>query len=123
MSGRRRLPAGLGDAGQLAAVCHLAEAHTAQPEPAVHGTGAPTAVAPGVPTHLELGRPLRLRDQRLLRHGQLSLNGNPSRLSSERPSSSVAAVVVTTVMSIPRCLSTRSGLISWNMSCSFRPNV
>src|SRR6266516_600762 len=109
MSGRRRLPAGLGDAGQLAAVCHLAEAHTAQPEPAV-------------PTHLELGRPLRLRDQRLLRHGQLSLNGNPSRLSSERPSSSVAAVV-TTVMSIPRCLSTRSGLISWNMSCSFRPNV
>src|SRR6266542_3481992 len=88
-----------------AARCHLAEAHAAQPEPAVHSTRAPAAGAPGVGTDFELGLPLRLRDQRLLRHGQLSLNGNPSRRSSERPSSSLGALV-TTVMSIPRCLST-----------------
>ena len=42
---------------------------------------------------------------------QLSLKGNPSAVSSARPSSSVPAVV-TTVMSIPR---TRS-VLSWSMS-------
>ena len=53
---------------------------------------------------------------------QLSLNGNPSRRSSERPSSSLVAVV-TRVTSMPRCRSTWSGLISWNISCSVRPKV
>jgi len=53
---------------------------------------------------------------------QLSLNGNPSRRNSERPSASLVAVV-TTVTSMPRCRSTWSGSISWNMSCSVRPNV
>ena len=53
---------------------------------------------------------------------QFSLNGNPSRRSSERPSSSLVAVV-TSVTSMPRCRSTWSGLISWNMSCSVRPKV
>src|SRR6266487_4585765 len=117
-----RLPTGLGDAGQLTAVGHGPETDPAQPEPPVHGPGAPAPRAPGVPAHLELRRAVRLGDQGLLRHCQLSLNGNPSRRSSERPSSSLVAVV-TTVTSIPRWRSTWSGLISWNMSCSVRPNV
>src|SRR5215470_6971186 len=62
------LPAGLGDAGQFAAVRHGAEADPAQAEPAVDGPGPPAAGAPRVGTHLELGRALLLDDQRLLRH-------------------------------------------------------
>src|SRR6266536_6050964 len=118
----RLLPAGLGDAGQFAAVRHRAEADPAQAEPAVDGTRPAAAGAAGVTADLELGRPVRLGDQRLLRHCQPSLKGKPSRRSSERPSASLVAVV-TTVMSIPRCLSTLSGSISWNMTCSTRPNV
>src|SRR5580704_1893201 len=57
------LPAGLGDAGQLAAVRHHPEADAAQPEPAVHRARAAAAVAPRVPAHLELRRPLRFDDQ------------------------------------------------------------
>src|SRR6266849_4060111 len=111
------LPTGLGDAGQLTTVRHRAEADSAQAEAAVDGTRPPAANAPRVAADLELGRPVRLGDQRLLRHCQPSLKGKPSRRSSERPSASFVAVV-TTVMSIPRCLSTLSGSISWNMTCS-----
>src|ERR1700760_3051686 len=64
----RFLPAGLGDAGQLAAVRHRAEADPAQAEPAVDGTGPPAAGAPRVAAHRELRRPLLLGDQRFLRH-------------------------------------------------------
>src|SRR5436305_12318876 len=64
----RLLPAGLGDTGQFAAVCHRTEADPAQAEPAVDGPGPPAAGAPGVAADLELRRPLLLDDQRLLRH-------------------------------------------------------
>ena len=116
------LPAGLGDAGQFAAVRHGAEADPAQAEPLVDGPRPPAAGAPRVAAHLELRRPLLLDDQRLLCHCHPSLKGKPSRRSKERPSASLIAVV-TTVMSMPRCLSTLSGSISWNMTCSVRPNV
>src|SRR5580658_3046186 len=62
------LPARLGDAGQFAAVRHRAEADPAQAEPAVDRTRPPAAGTPRVPLHLELGGPLLLDDQRLLRH-------------------------------------------------------
>jgi hypothetical protein len=65
---------------------------------------------------------LALTTRLFLATDQFSLNGNPSRRNSERPSSSLVAVV-TKVTSIPRCLSTWSGLISWNISCSVRPKV
>src|SRR3954465_5175929 len=42
------LPAGLGDAGQLAAVRHLAQADPAQAELAVDGLGPATALTAGV---------------------------------------------------------------------------
>src|ERR1700733_5190380 len=62
------LPAGLGDAGQLAAVRHGPEADPAQAEPAVNRAGTAAAGAAGVTAHLELRRPLLLDDQRLLGH-------------------------------------------------------
>src|ERR1700749_197249 len=64
----RFLPAGLGDAGQLAAVRHRAEADPAQAEPAVDGTGPPAAGAPRAAPPRELRRPLLLGHQRFLRH-------------------------------------------------------
>src|SRR5258707_9701450 len=62
------LPAGLGDAGQFAAVRHRAEADPAQAEPAVDRARPPAAGAPRVRAHLELRRPLLLGDQRFLCH-------------------------------------------------------
>src|SRR5260370_30000369 len=68
------LPTGLGDAGQLTAVRHGAEADPAQAELAVDGARPPAANAPRVAADLELGRPVRLGDQRFLCHYcQLSL--------------------------------------------------
>src|SRR6266480_7457731 len=64
----RRLPTGLGDAGQLTAVGHGPETDPAQPEPPVHRPGAPAPRAPGVPAHLELRLAVRLDDEPLLRH-------------------------------------------------------
>src|SRR5207344_2838763 len=64
----RLLPAGLGDAGQFAAVRHCAEADPAQAEPAVNGPRPPAAGTPRVGPDLELRSPLLLDDQRLLRH-------------------------------------------------------
>src|SRR5215469_11123015 len=49
------LPAGLGDAGQLAAVRHRPEADPTQAEPLVDGARAAAPGAPGVRAHLELG--------------------------------------------------------------------
>src|SRR3954470_12722541 len=86
------LPAGLGDAGQLAAVRHLPEADPAQAELAEDGARTPTTRAPGVGAHGVLGLPARFGDQSLLRH-QFSLNGKPRCRRSARPSSSVFAVV------------------------------
>src|SRR6476659_3730319 len=62
------LPAALGDAGQLAAVRHLAKAHTAQAELAVDRLGSAAALAAGVTAHLELRLAGGLDDQRCLRH-------------------------------------------------------
>src|SRR5262249_12545746 len=62
------LPAGLREAGQPTAVRRGREENPAQPEPPVHCARAPAARAPGVGAHFELGLPLRLGDQRLLRH-------------------------------------------------------
>src|SRR5690606_9587159 len=116
-------PRRLGDAGQLAAVSHLADADAAQAELAVHRLRPPAALAPGVGAHRELRLPGRLEDKRLLGHmNQFSLNGNPRCLSSALPSSSVFAVV-TIVMSIPRTRSMRSWSTSWKTDCSVRPKV
>src|ERR1700685_222310 len=65
------LPAGLGDAGQLAAVRHGPEADPAQAEPAVDGPRAPAAHAPRVAADLALRRPLLLDDKGLLCHVSL----------------------------------------------------
>src|ERR1700757_2721132 len=48
------LPTALGHAGQFAAVRHLADAHPAQPELAVHGMRSPAAPAAGVAADFEL---------------------------------------------------------------------
>src|ERR1017187_2203213 len=74
------------------------------------------------PRTLNLGVRFALTTSAFFATPQLSLNGNPSRRNSERPSSSLVAVV-TRVTSMPRCLSTWSGSISWNINCSFRPKV
>src|SRR5581483_5052228 len=116
------LPAGLGDAGQLAGVRHGPQADTAEAELAVHRVRTAALLAPGVAPHLELGLAVGLVDQSGLRHDHASLKGKPSSLSSVRPSSSFFAVV-TTVMSMPRTRSIRSWSISWNIDCSVRPKV
>src|SRR5579862_8704296 len=48
------LPARLGDAGQLATVRHIAEAHPANAEPPVYGARPPAARASRIGPHLEL---------------------------------------------------------------------
>src|SRR5690349_6228112 len=62
------LPGALGDAGQFAAVRHLAEADPAQAELAVDGLGAAAALAAGVTPHLELRRLRSLDLESSLRH-------------------------------------------------------
>src|ERR1035437_6881432 len=119
---RSGLPAALGDARELTAVSHVAEAHAAQAELAVHGVRASALLAPGVSANSKLLLPCRLHLERGLCHRYFSLKGKPSCLSSERPSSSVVAVV-TTVMSIPRTRSILSWSSSWNIDCSVRPKV
>src|SRR5918993_5868695 len=116
------LPAALGDAGELARVGHLPEAHPAQTELAVDRVRPAAPLASGVATHLELGLARGLVDECCLGHGQASLKGNPSWRSRARPSSSVLAVV-TTVMSMPRTRSILSWSTSWNIDCSLRPKV
>src|SRR6478609_6434865 len=120
--GLNGLPAALRHTGQLASVGHPAKAHTADAELAVDRVGTATPLAAGVGTNLELGLGVRLVDQCGLGHGQFSLNGKPRWRSRARPSSSLVAVV-TTVMSMPRTRSILSWSISWNIDCSFRPNV
>src|SRR5437762_8456828 len=61
-------PTGLRHAGNLAGVNQLAQADAAQPELPEHRVGPATAPAPGVRPDLELGLPLLLLDQGLLRH-------------------------------------------------------
>src|SRR4051795_1748380 len=61
------LPAGLGDAGQLAAVGHLPQADPAQAELAVHGLGAAAALAAGVGADRELRLAGRLHPEGSLR--------------------------------------------------------
>src|SRR5437763_8910151 len=62
------LPGSLGHARQLAAVRHLADAHPAEAELAVHRLGTPAALAAGVRAHLELRLLGGLEDECLLRH-------------------------------------------------------
>src|SRR5205823_3320031 len=69
----RRLPTGLGDAGQFAAVGHGPETDPAQPEPAVHRPRAPAPRAPAVAADLELRLAVRLDDEPLLRHWSVLL--------------------------------------------------
>ena len=121
-SRRRRLPAGLGDTGKLAPVRHGPEADAAQAEPAVDRTRPSAREHLVYPRTANFGVRFALAIRPFFATRQLSLNGNPSRRKSERPSSSLIAVV-TTVTSMPRCRSTWSGLISWNISCSVRPKV
>src|SRR5499427_7658873 len=85
----RRLPTGLGDAGQLAAVGHGPETDPAQPEPLVHRPRAPAPRAPGVAAHLELRLAVRLDDERLLRHWSVLLERE-----SEPPQQRTALVIV-----------------------------
>src|SRR5687767_2145259 len=54
------LPAALGDAGELAAMCHLTQADAAEAELAVDRLRPTTALAPGVSAHGELGLLRRL---------------------------------------------------------------
>src|SRR5262249_50020915 len=76
--------------------------------------GRPHRVHRVYPRTLNFGLRFALTISAFFATVQFSLNGNPSRRSSERPSASVVAVV-TTVTSIPRWRSTWSGLISWNI--------
>jgi hypothetical protein len=71
--GRLLSPARLRDAWDLARMGELPQAHSAETELAVHGTGTATPAAPGVRTHLELGLALLLLLQGFSRHGSLSL--------------------------------------------------
>src|SRR5215204_1090296 len=66
------LPAALGDAGELARVGHLPEAHPAKPELAVDRVRPAAPLAAGVATHLELGLARGLVDECCLGHGQAS---------------------------------------------------
>src|SRR5687767_1850381 len=62
------LPAALGDAGELAAVCHLAQADAAEAELAVDRLRPTTTLAPGVGAHGELGLLRCLVPESGLRH-------------------------------------------------------
>src|SRR3990170_2668764 len=76
LGSRRRtgeLPAALGDAGELARVGHLPEAHPAQAELAVDRVRPAAPLAPGVPAHLELRLARGLVDESCLGHDQASL--------------------------------------------------
>src|SRR6516162_10213308 len=84
-----RLPTGLGDAGQFAAVGHGPETDPAQPEPLVHRSRAPAPRASGVAAHLELRLAVRLDDERLLRHWSVLLERE-----SEPPQQRTALVIV-----------------------------
>src|SRR4051812_22892989 len=75
------LPGGLRDAGQLATVRHVPDADSAEAELAVDGLRATALLATRVSAHRELRLGGGLDDQRLLRHGQFSLNGKPRSLS------------------------------------------
>src|SRR3954447_11958570 len=90
-------PRALRHAGDHALVGELAQADTAEPELLVDRARAPATVAAGVVTHLELGRPAGLDDQRLLRHYLFppsDANGIPSSVRSAPAWSSFFAVVV-----------------------------
>src|SRR5262249_50229294 len=67
------LPGSLGHAGQLATVCHLADAHPAQAELAVDRLRPPTPLTAGVGAYREFRLARRLEDQRLLGHGSALL--------------------------------------------------
>src|SRR5690349_20556861 len=79
------LPAALGDAGQLAAVRHLAQADPAQAELAVDGLGTAAALAAGVAAHLELRGAGRLDLEGCLGHRSLLLEGEAELLEQRTP--------------------------------------
>src|SRR2546425_335427 len=83
--GVRPLPAGLAHAGDLAAKGQLPEANAAQLELAQRAAAATAALTAVVAAHLELRRPLRLLDPRLLRHSLSSgRRAGGRRLAPER---------------------------------------
>src|SRR6476659_1178310 len=118
-------PTALREAGDLAGVGQLAQAHPAQAELAVHRARPPAAPAPGVGADLELGLGVGLVDQCFLGHSSYFLlprtmprlrrrsvgagafgssawrNGKPKASRRALPAASVVAVV-TIVMSMPR---------------------
>src|SRR4051812_21443074 len=102
-------PAGLRHARDLPGVHHLAEAHPAEAELAVHGVRTTTALAARVGAHLELRGLVRLVDECLLGHQPCPsrLNGNPKASRRALPWALVLAVV-TIVMSMPRVVSIES---------------
>src|SRR5947209_4263200 len=104
-----RSPTRLRDAGDLAGVHHLPQAHAAEAELAVDGARPTATAAPRVRPHLVLRLAHRLLDECLLRHYccPSRLNGKPKASSRARPSALVRAVV-TIVMSMPRGASTLS---------------
>src|SRR5215213_4170422 len=118
MAGSSPSPTALRQAGDLAGVGQLAQAHAAEAELAEHGTGPTAATATGVGAHLELGLRGGLVDQCLLCHlayfllpprigprlrrrcagaGALGSsavrNGNPKASSRALPAASSVAVV------------------------------
>src|SRR5262245_34758458 len=102
------LPARFHDAGHLTLEGQLTEAQATHLELAEIAAGPTAQLAPVIAPRAELGRRLRLHDERGLGHGSChSLNGMPRPARSARASSSVGAVV-TMMMSMPRTLSTLS---------------
>src|SRR5690348_11936650 len=78
------LPAGLAHAGDFPAQRQLPEADPAQFELAQRAAGAAAALAPVVGPHLELGRPFRLLDPRLLGHADDLLGDRDRGLAPAR---------------------------------------
>src|SRR5262245_54582655 len=83
-----RSPRRLREAGDLTVVGHVTETDPAQPETPVHGARPAAAPASRVRPHLELGLPLLLLDQRLLRQWTTPRSGVrcPDGTGSRAPS-------------------------------------
>jgi hypothetical protein len=133
-------------------VRELAQAHTAETELAEHRAGAPAPTAPRVAANLELRLASCLVDQCFLGHLSLAysslllggldrarrwrhadacagglgvgalLERETERVEQRLPPA-LSVAVVTIVMSMPRCVSILSTLISGNTVWSLRPKV
>lgn len=79
------LPGGLGYAGELSGVRHLAQTNSAQAELAVHRVRTTALIAPGVAAHLELRLATLLVDQGGLCHLLLVLLEREAKLLEQGP--------------------------------------